>query len=231
MSDELLKIVGDGKHKILVLDDFLDNPEEVIEAACDIAPFELAPKSTYYPGIRKYILPNMVGARAYVDVIGEALLPIMAHFYGAKSIEIDEPSFSMVTYKKSELSQIQTVPHFDDLDENFFAILHYLSPSHNSGTSLYRHKETGIEKITLQNRDKYIETLSRQLSQKSRPQKYMLGSDELFQEIYNIEGKFNRIAIYQGSILHSGNIAPNENLSSNPKEGRLTANIFVRIKR
>ncbi len=231
MSDELLKIIGKGKHKILVLDDFLDNPEEVIAAACDIAPFELAPKTTYYPGIRKYILPNMIGARGYVDVISEALLPIMAHFYGAKSIEIDEPSFSMVTFKESELSQIQTVPHFDDLDENFFAILHYLSPVHNSGTSLYRHNETGIEKVNSQNRDQYIETLSKQLSAKMRPQKYMLGSDELFTEIYNIEGVFNRVAIYQGAILHSGNIAPDENLSSDPKSGRLTTNIFVRISK
>jgi len=231
MSDELLKIVGFRQHKILILDDFLDNPEEVIAAACDLSPFEKAPQSTYYPGIRRYITSNMLGARPYVDTMREALLPIMAHFYGAKSIEVDEPSFSMVTNAPNELSQIQTVPHFDDLDENFFAILHYLSPSHKSGTSLYRHNETGIEKVTLLNRDTYINSLSKQLSQKPREQKYMLGSDELFTEIYNIEGVFNRVAIYQGAILHSGNITPDENLSHDPKKGRLTANIFVRISK
>lgn len=119
MSDDLLKIVGNEAHKVLILDDFLDNPEEVIAAACDLAPFGKAPQSTYYPGIRRYITSNMLGARPYVDTMREALLLIMAHFYGAKSIEVDEPSFSMVTNAPNELSQIQTVPHFDDLNENF----------------------------------------------------------------------------------------------------------------
>ena len=34
--------------------------------------------------------------------------------------------------------------------------------------------------------------------------------------------------IYQGSLLHSGIIPPDMNFSADPREGRLTANIFVR---
>jgi hypothetical protein len=34
--------------------------------------------------------------------------------------------------------------------------------------------------------------------------------------------------IYQGSLLHSGVIPPDMPLSADPREGRLTANIFVR---
>jgi hypothetical protein len=34
--------------------------------------------------------------------------------------------------------------------------------------------------------------------------------------------------IYQGSLLHSGIIPENMVLNSDPRQGRLTANIFVR---
>ena len=38
----------------------------------------------------------------------------------------------------------------------------------------------------------------------------------------------DRMIIYQGSLLHSGIIPPGMPLSADPREGRLTANIFVR---
>jgi hypothetical protein len=43
-----------------------------------------------------------------------------------------------------------------------------------------------------------------------------------------VEGIVDRIVIYQGSLLHSGIIPPGMNFSADPREGRLTANIFVR---
>ena len=38
----------------------------------------------------------------------------------------------------------------------------------------------------------------------------------------------DRLVIYQGSLLHSGIIPPGMSFSADPREGRLTANIFVR---
>lgn len=42
-----------------------------------------------------------------------------------------------------------------------------------------------------------------------------------------VEGKIDRVVIYRGSLLHSGIIPPGAELSSDPRYGRLTANLFV----
>ena len=57
---------------------------------------------------------------------------------------------------------------------------------------------------------------------------YITGSNELFEQIGAVEAVPDRLIIYQGSLLHSGIIPPAMKLSDDPREGRLTANIFVR---
>jgi hypothetical protein len=43
-----------------------------------------------------------------------------------------------------------------------------------------------------------------------------------------VEAVPDRLIIYHGSLLHSGIIPPGMKLSADPREGRLTANLFVR---
>jgi hypothetical protein len=55
-----------------------------------------------------------------------------------------------------------------------------------------------------------------------------VGSDDFFEQIGAVEAVPDRMIIYQGSLLHSGIIPKASNFSEDPREGRLTANIFVR---
>ena len=57
---------------------------------------------------------------------------------------------------------------------------------------------------------------------------YIAGSDEFFEQIGAVEAVPDRLIIYQGSLLHSGIIPDDMTFSADPREGRLTANIFVR---
>ena len=57
---------------------------------------------------------------------------------------------------------------------------------------------------------------------------YIAGSDEFFEQIGAVEAVPDRMIIYQGSLLHSGIIPKEMTLSADPREGRLTANLFVR---
>ena len=43
-----------------------------------------------------------------------------------------------------------------------------------------------------------------------------------------VDAVADRIIIYPGSLLHSGIIPREMNFSADPREGRLTANLFVR---
>ena len=57
---------------------------------------------------------------------------------------------------------------------------------------------------------------------------YFHGSDEFFEQIGAVEAVPDRMIIFQGSLLHSGIIPPDVPLTGDPRQGRLTANIFVR---
>ena len=226
-----LSIVGDGQHKILVFDDFLVDPDEIIETASKLAPLFIANERDFYPGVRYKILGDNSDAAGYVKSVCDAIRPAMKHFHGAKDIEIITACFSIVTKSTKQLRLPQTAPHWDGTNDDIFAILHYLGKGHSSGTSLYRHNATGIEKVNAQIVDDFYAKMIDDLQKKPREAKYMNGSDDLFTEIFRIDGKFNRVAIYPSNILHSGNIFDGEVLSANPKIGRLTSNIFIRLLR
>ncbi|MBW8841445.1 MAG: hypothetical protein JF608_06485, partial [Sphingomonadales bacterium] len=60
---------------------------------------------------------------------------------------------------------------------------------------------------------------------------YTFGSNEHYEQIGQIEGVRDRLAIYRGSMLHSGIIPPDMAFSADPRAGRLTANIFIKGRR
>ena len=61
------------------------------------------------------------------------------------------------------------------------------------------------------------------------PKGYIQGSTPIFEQIAQIEGLYNRVVVYPNSLLHSGRIPPGFDFSSDPTQGRLTANLFVTV--
>jgi hypothetical protein len=57
---------------------------------------------------------------------------------------------------------------------------------------------------------------------------YMSGSDAFFEQIGRVDAVPDRLIIYHGSLLHSGVIPRGMTFSADPREGRLTANFFIR---
>jgi len=57
---------------------------------------------------------------------------------------------------------------------------------------------------------------------------YIRESDSYFERIGAVEGLADRLVIYRGNMLHSGIIPEDMDFSSDPRRGRLTANIFIR---
>ena len=70
-----LSIVGDGQHKILVFDDFLVDPDEIIETASKLAPLFIANERDFYPGVRYKILGDNSDAAGYVKSVCDAIRP------------------------------------------------------------------------------------------------------------------------------------------------------------
>ena len=128
----------------------------------------------------------------------------------------------------TELSPPQRCPHFDSTDQKYYALLHYLRVPPGSGTAFFRQRSTGIERVTETNLSAFVGTAKAEVTRLPPEAGYIHGSNALFEQIGEIEAIPDRLIIYQGSLLHCGIIPKDMNFSSDPREGRLTANLFVR---
>ena len=224
MKPELLT-VGESQSRIVVIDDFSGHVEEIRALAKAMAPFPVE-RTTRYPGVRRHILPKDK-AFSYVAETMEACAQFIGGTYDFDSFRLEEASFSMVTTAPSQLVTPQKIPHFDQTDPNYLAVLHYLSDTPNTGTAFYRQISTGIEQVTAANCETFL-TAAKAEAEQEPPTGYILGSSPRFEQIGFVAAVPDRLIIYQGALLHSGIIPRTMTFSDDPLTGRLTGNMFVR---
>ena len=225
MKPELRRF-GNRQSPVVVIDDFSGSLEHILEIADELAPY---PRHTnYYPGLRRIFTAADTAANAYAEETCERAAQFIAATFEIDVFDLLEASFSMVTLKPWELSPPQRAPHFDTTDQKDLALLHFLRAPPNSGTAFFRQRTTGIERVTEFNVSAYIPVAEVQIPQLASDSGYFHGSDEFFEQIGAVEAAPDRMIIFQGSLLHSGIIPPDMPLTNDPRQGRLTANIFVR---
>ena len=217
--------VGKTQTPVLVIDEFSGSIDRIFEIAEALAPY---PRHTnYYPGLRRIFTASDKAANAYVEETCERAAPFIADTFDMTAFDLVEASFSMVTLKPTKLTPPQRAPHFDTTDQKQLALLHYLCVPPNSGTAFYRQRTTGIERVTEYNVSVFVPVAEVQNAQLPADSGYFHGSDEFFEQIGAVEAVPDRMIIFQGSLLHSGIIPPDMPLTGDPRQGRLTANIFV----
>lgn len=213
---------GESQSPVVTLDGFSGDPAAVVEIAAALAPFP-DDHGTYYPGRRRIIRETDADANAYVEAMLRTAAPYLGGAFGFTGFDLLEASFSMVTAAPAALTLPQRVPHFDSTDPDYVALLHYLSDT--PGTAFYRQRLTGIETVSERNLGSFIHAAKRESATLTG---YTSGSNQHFEQIGQIAGTPDRLAIYQGWLLHSGIIPPGMAFSDDPRRGRLTANIFIK---
>lgn len=215
-------MVGAERQPVLIIDNFLDRPDLLVDFCCHHMAFNTA--DAFYPGVR------MLAPQEYLTAFLTFLKPIIL-----QSFEIEEESiskmfsaYSMVTTPPSMLKPEQTIPHFDSDKMSDVASVYFLCDSRFDGTSLYRHGNTGFEYIDESRRQKYMGSVLDSLHQGEIKREYMDGSNELFEEIFYVPAEYNRLIMYRSTSLHSGKISKDFVFTHNPREGRLTLNTFLR---
>ncbi len=220
--------LGNERNPLVVIDDFMDHPEILTRYAQSLAPFAREAE-TYYPGLRHLFGPEDALIARHVLASLEAVTPLMIKAFGIRGVRPVEASFSMITCRPQDLTLHQRLPHFDRTDNDFFAILHYLSGVPKGGTSFYRHRRTGFEQVTAERADHYAEVRQRELlASGPPPMVYFNGSDDAFERIAQLDPKFNRLLIYRGCALHSADVPNDFIFSDSPSIGRLTFNMFAK---
>jgi hypothetical protein len=220
-----LRSVTIGDHQALIIDDFLADPEALLDIAVQrqFEPYPNFDSKKGYPGFR---------AKAPVDysaTITALLEPVIKANFGVPeqlALRKSLCAFSLTTMAADDLGPLQCTPHFDASTPNHIAELLYLCDSRHDGTGFYQHNATGLQQFTADNREHYLDVYYEEINAVKPAQRYFDKSSETFTFLGMIPAKFNRMVIYRGSLLHSACINPAISLDPNPRTGRLTVNTF-----
>lgn len=216
--------IGVERAPLLLVDDFLDNVD-CLNAAESICAAPIKDK-TFYPGLRSH------ASKEYqFNLIAGLSRPLETHFgVSMADVKSIESYFSVVTLKPEDLSPFQRIPHFDFPLTQGLAAIHFLCDETFGGTSFYRHRDTRFEYIDESRFPVYKAKLEKELNSGNSSQGYITGSNALFEKIFSVPAKYNRLAIYRGSSLHSGDIDDSYRCDTPSKSSRLTVTSFIHFK-
>jgi len=230
-TDPLIRMPPDigaitiGEHQALIIDDFLADPKALVELASQsqYQPYPNFDSKKGYPGIRAQAPADYSSTiTALLEPVIKANLGVPEHLQLRKSM----CTFSLTTMAPGELGPLQRTPHFDASSPHHIAVLLYLCDERHGGTGFYRHNATGLQQITEDTREHYLDVYYEEINARLPPQRYFDKSSEQFTFLGMIPAKFNRMVIYRGSLLHSACVNPAISLDSDPRKGRLTVNTF-----
>ncbi|MBS0124704.1 DUF6445 family protein [Thetidibacter halocola] len=206
---------------VMVIDDFLADPQALVAAARASDWRELPPGG--YPG-RRAGLP-----RDYVRCVLQRLDgPIRKTLLRRPSrLDTFDCSFSMVTRAPADLAPLQRVPHIDVANAGRVAILHYLCGPQFGGTAFFRQDATGLEQIRPAEKPRYLAARAQGLEALGPDNRYPDADTPGYERTGFTEARFNRLVAYRSFTLHSGIVEDPAILTDDPATGRLTANFFV----
>ncbi|MFQ3220524.1 MAG: hypothetical protein ACI8R9_001175 [Paraglaciecola sp.] len=215
--------IGSEQAPLLVVDNFIAQTEQLINHATKI---EFLKNSPFYPGSRAVVPID------YRQCLLTNLQDTLVDFFALPSanLRFSVCHYSMVTTPADQLKLLQRIPHFDSLDKNGLAAVHYLFKTDMGGTSFYRHRKTGFETLDETRKIEYFRSLESEIDGPDLPQAtagYINGDTALYERIAEQAGIFNRLILYRRNSLHSGSIANDLRLSDNPLLGRLTISSFI----
>jgi hypothetical protein len=213
--------IGVEKAPLLVIDDVVADPDKLVRKA---AAQQFGPGGQFYPGIRAE------APGSYRLFLAERLKDALAEHFGlsGRSLRFTMCHYSIVTTPADRLALLQRIPHFDSLDGDGLASVHYLFKKDLGGTAFYRHRRTGFEYIDESRRETYYRSLEAENGGPDMPAPgYINGDTSLFEQIMRQDGVFNRMLVYRRNSLHSGCIDRAFVPDPDPLTGRLSINTFM----
>lgn len=215
--------LGRERQPLLVIDDFVNDPDALVRHAAGRL---FTKRWRWFPGIRTR------APLAWRRMLVAELNDLLRECFGLRPgpLTFSMCHYSLVTTPADQLAMPQRIPHVDSTGGDGIASIHYLFRAPHGGTAFYRHRQTGFEYIDAGRRETYLRTLEAELAGPDAPPPgYIDGDTPLFERIYAVEGRFNRVLFYRRNVLHSGSIGPDFVPDANPLTGRLSINSFIDV--
>ncbi len=216
----------------VVIDDFLQDPHELVEFAAQHTGEFSVPERGNYPG------PLFrVDGDAMTAIYGFIRSKMTKQFPFLRGSMVLWTFLSMATTQPDKLSHRQRICHTDPTSapgRTCYAALLYLFENEDlGGTGFYRYREPELvqkaKAIEREDPDKGLAFLQENFPTYREPACYMTGSNEIAELLCTIPARFNRLVFYSGIVPHSAAITAPELLSTDIRQGRLTLNIFADV--
>ena len=216
------------KNYCALVDDFLLNPQELVDYACAKSE-EFVMLERAYPGV---VLPVN---NSLVDTLNRFIRAEMSRLFSFCRSGIEfHTQFSMATLQPENFTWIQRLCHSDPRlvaeRRNFAALLYLFDNPDLGGTGFYRWKDAEFwQEMSLVQRDDPeagLDILQERFQMFRDPPCYMTESNEAAELLNMAPARFNRLIFYSGDFPHSAYITHPELLCTDPAKGRLTLNCF-----
>lgn len=217
-----------GGHAVVFIDDFLQDPQPLLDAAhrAAYAPYPGVAQRKGYPGVKAPVPAD------YSASLTALVAPLIQQNFGvpeALALRKSDCAFSLTTQRPQDLGPLQRAPHFDASTPHHMAVLLYLCGPEHGGTGFYRHRASGIQQVTADNREAFLDQRFAEQRARAEPPRYFDDSDAHFEFLGMMPARFNRLVVYRGSLLHSAVIHPARSIDADPRTGRLTVNTFYDV--
>lgn len=218
-------------HFCVVIDNFLSNPQALIDYACEnAAKFQVTPVG--YPGPRLNLSSEIMTEMH--RFIRNRMSKLYTFLRGGTELV---SCLSITTRHPDHLANFQRLCHTDPRKQAerryYAAMVNLFTEEKLGGTAFYRWKRPDIvlRALALEMQDPAAAAafLAEHTSVFKQPSCYMTESNELAELITVVPPRFNRMIFYSGEIPHSGHVTAPELLSPDFRAGRLTLNSFASV--
>ena len=214
----------------MIVDDFLEKPQELVDVAASRV-HDFSDAKSFYPGV-------------FIDVDGDAMTDIYRFIRFRMTREFPflrgnlkfSTFLSMVTCQPHELSPPQRICHTDPAPDSgrrpYAALIYLFDNEALGGTSFFAYREKyellkEVEAIERDDPEKATKILLENFPTFRKDACYMTESNEIAELLCTIPARFNRMIFYSGKIPHNAAIKAPELLTKDVRKGRLTLNVFA----
>jgi hypothetical protein len=181
-----------GSIPVLYVDDFYSDPEAVREQGLK-ASFDQS--IALYPG--RHATIDTDESRRVVEHICQLLTTIGDQVFDPTTTITD---FSILTTKASDLIGAQKHPHIDPTP---VLGLVYLNPQGSQGTCFFYNRKLQMHSIIGDDQRAMLGKFLEVEGPTYEPSSYAIKENAVWEKIYTIEGRFNRLVVYPGNVFHS----------------------------
>jgi hypothetical protein len=213
----------------VVIDDFLLNPQELVDYACDRHQNFLMPERAY-PGA------VLSADNALLAELNRFIKFEMSRIFSFSRAGIKcQSQYSLTTLQPVDFTWIQRLCHTDPGlspgKANYAGLLYLFANPELGGTGFFSWRDQAFWQEMTQKQfadpNAGLDELKEKYTLFRDPPRYMTESNEAADLLDHVPARFNRFVFYSGDIPHGAFITRPELLSPDPSSGRLTLNTFV----